>query len=281
MAFPIFFFLLMLLPICNFFINVGAVYGERFDYHASLGFVVIIAWLAIRVTRKVSFSTRKTAITGVMGALILVCAFETIARNSDWKNDNTLFMHDVNVVPNSEFADCDAAVGYINLSMAPGNETRKVHMLDTAIMLCRRAINLDKSFPDPFINAGMAYYFLSNLDSSKYYFDTVQFGLYPNHPKVRMFQPMLAKSYLLEARVVGANNPFIAIREIKKGISEDPSNAELWYNVGRAYYAVQRYDSARFAWTKAIQINPSDSIGKSARSELNTLNTVTGNASGK
>ena len=50
-------------------------------------------------------------VTTVMGALILVCAVETIARNSDWKNDNTLFMHDVNIVPNSEFADCDAAVG--------------------------------------------------------------------------------------------------------------------------------------------------------------------------
>ncbi len=52
MALAMFIFLLTLVPISNFLINVGAVFGERFDYHASLGFVIIISWLAIRLTKK-------------------------------------------------------------------------------------------------------------------------------------------------------------------------------------------------------------------------------------
>jgi protein O-mannosyl-transferase len=275
-AFPIFFFLLMLVPISNFFINVGAVYGERFDYHASLGFVIVISYLVFRLTKKVSFPVRKTAITGVLAAIMLVCAFETIGRNSDWKDDNTLFMHDVKIVPNSEFADCNASVGYINLAMEKGNESRKTQMLDTAVMLCRRAINLDKTFPDPFINAGLAYYDLSNLDSAKYFWDIIQNGLYPNHPKVKFYQPLLAKSYLNKARAVGANDPVIAIREMRKGISEDSTIAELWYNLGGAYFSIHRYDSARYAWLKTLQLKPDSGIANSTRSGLNALNSASG-----
>ena len=275
-AFPVFFFLLMLVPISNFFINVGAVYGERFDYHASLGFVVVISYLVFRLTRKISFSIRKNAITGALAGLILVCAFETIARNRDWKNDTILFIHDVKVVPNSEFADCNAAIGYINLSQEAGNESRKTQMLDTAVMLCRRAINLDKTFPDPFINAGLSYYYLSNLDSAKYFWDIIQNGLYPNHPKVKFYQPLLAKSYLNEAKAVGANNPSIAIREIKKGISEDSTIAELWYNLGGAYFSIHRYDSARNAWIRTLQLKPDTDIARSTRNGLSALNVEAG-----
>jgi protein O-mannosyl-transferase len=275
-AFPVFFFLLMLVPISNFLINVGAVYGERFDYHASLGFVIVIPYLVFRLTRKVSFSIRKTSITFALAVLMLVFGYETIARNADWENDTTLFMHDVKVVPNSEFADCNAAVGYINMAVTKGNESRKIQLLDTAVILCRRAINLDKTFPDPFINAGLAYYYLSNLDSAKYFWDIVQQGLYPNHPKVRFYQPLLAKTYLNEARAVGGNNALIAIREIRKGISEDSTIANLWYNLGGAYFACRKYDSAQYAWIRTLQLNPPDSIANPAKSGLAALHSVSG-----
>jgi protein O-mannosyl-transferase len=281
MALPVFFFLLTLIPISNFFINVGAVYGERFDYHASLGFVIVISWLVFRLTKKVPLSTRKTAITGATVLVMVVCAWETIGRNTDWKNDNTLFMHDVKIVPNSEFADCDASVGYINLSMEKGNESRKVNMLDTAVMYDRRAILLDKTFPDPFINVGLAYYYLSNLDSAKYFWDIVMSKLYPNHPKVKFYMPLLAKSYLNKARVEGANNPLIAIRELRKGISEDTTNAELWFNLGIAYANSQRFDSARYAWLKTLELKPDTGLANNARGALNTLRTIPQGASGK
>lgn len=271
MAFPLFFFVLMLVPISNFFINVGAVYGERFDYHASFGFVIVVSYLVFRLTKKMPFSVRKNAIMGTLGALMLVFAIETIARNSDWKNDNILFMHDVKVVPNSEFADCNASVGYINLGMEKVNESRKAQMLDTAAILCRRAIAMDKSFPDPFINAGLAYYYMSNLDSAKYFWDIVQGGLYPNHPKLELYLPLLAKSFLNKARTVGPNHPYSAIYEIKKGISEDSLLPELWYNLGGIYFTVQRYDSARYAWGRTLQLKPDTELVKATIGGLNAI----------
>lgn len=271
MAFPVFFFVLMLIPISNFFINVGAIFGERFDYHASFGFVIMVSYIVFRLTRKITFTVRKKAITGVLGVVMVVFAVETVARNADWKNDTTLFVHDIKVVPNSEFADCNAAVGYINMAMEKGNENRKVQMLDTAVLFCRRAIKMDPSFPDPFINAGLAYYYLSNLDSAKYYWDILQNGLYPNHPTVQNHLPFLALSFLNKARMEDPKQPFMAIRDIQKGISEDSVIPQLWYNLGGLYFSIHMYDSAQYAWNRTLRLNPDTQTYKATIGGLNSI----------
>ena len=86
-----------------------------------------------------------------------------------------------------------------------------------------------------------------------------------------MYQPLLAKSYLNKARVVGANNPLIAIAEIKKGISEDSTIADLWYNLGGAYFSIHQYDSARYAWIKTLQLKPEQTIANNAQNGLNAI----------
>jgi tetratricopeptide (TPR) repeat protein len=118
---------------------------------------------------------------------------------------------------------------------------------------------------------GLAYYYLSNLDSAKYFWDIVQSRLYPNHPKILFYRPLLAKSFLNKARVVGANDPRLGIIEIQKGLTEDSTNAELWYNLGGAYYSVRRYDSARYAWIRTLQLKPDSGIANAAKNGLSTI----------
>jgi protein O-mannosyl-transferase len=250
MAFPVFLYLLMLLPISNFFINVGAVYGERFDYHASLAFVTIVPYFILNFTKKVSFQTKKMGITIGMAFLIFVCGGETMQRNLDWKNNYTLFMHDAKVAPNSEFIDDGASVAYINLAMEKGNESRKVQMLDSAIMLCGKGISLDKSFPDLYQNAGLAYYNLFNLDSAKYFWDIVKQSGIPD-PKVRYYETLLAKTYSNKARQ--ESSALAAIQDVRKGISEDSTIPDLWYILAGAYYHLQQFDSAEYALMKASE----------------------------
>lgn len=76
---------------------------------------------------------------------------------------------------------------------------------------------------------------------------------------------------------MGANNPAIALTEMRKGISEDSANAELWYNFGVAYANVQKFDSARYAWIKTLQSNPDTGMAKNARAALNSLHVVSAN----
>ena len=68
---------------------------------------------------------------------------------------------------------------------------------------------------------------------------------------------MLAKAYMEKGLDMGkAGQPAAAISEMRKGISEDSANAEIWYNLGGAYFTIRNYDSARYAWGMALKIKP-------------------------
>ena len=47
-----------------------------------------------------------------------------------------------------------------------------------------------------------------------------------------------------------------AIVEYKKGLAIDPTNADLWYNMGGAYYTNRQYAEALDCFQKAQKINP-------------------------
>jgi tetratricopeptide (TPR) repeat protein len=88
------FFGIALLPVSNLVVLIGAPMAERFLYLPSVGFAVALAALIYQ------FAPPRTAAL-VLGALILLFAGRTLARNPDWNNDLTLTAHDVEVVPNS------------------------------------------------------------------------------------------------------------------------------------------------------------------------------------
>ncbi len=270
MAFPVFFFLFNLLLISNFFLNVGAMLGERFAYHSSVGFVIVLSYGIFYLLKKVPMQTKKTSLMGFLVVVTLLCTAEVIPRNADWKDNDTLFLADVQTAPNSSFVNNNAAACYINIAQRPGNEKRGKNLLDTAVACLYKAIRFDKTFPDPYINLGLAYYCLNQQDSAKRYWDMVQYGLYPNHPSVKRYMPMLARAYLTKALALGGQgNIHEAITLMRRGISEDSANSEIWYNLGGAYFSTKQLDSARYAWTKAVQIKPDY---KEAQNGLNALN---------
>jgi len=47
-----------------------------------------------------------------------------------------------------------------------------------------------------------------------------------------------------------------AANEFRKGITIDSSNADLWYNLGGAYYSNRQYAEAVEAWRMALRIKP-------------------------
>jgi hypothetical protein len=257
MAFAVFFYLLMLLPISNFVINVGAMVGERFAYHASLGFVILLTYGIFQLIEKSSPQIKRSTLLAFLSVLTLACGAEVVSRNADWKDNNSLFTEDIKNAPNSAFMNCNAAACYINIAQKPENAKRGKNLLDSAVACCYKAIHTDKTFPDPYINMGLAYYCLNNQDSAKYYWDLVQNKLYPNHPDLKRFMPMLARAYMEKGLEMGKQGqPALAIAAMRKGISEDSTNAEIWYNLGGAYYTLQKLDSARYSWMKALQIKP-------------------------
>ncbi len=257
LSFAVFFYLFNLFLVSNFPINVGAMLGERFAYHPSLGFVIIISWCIFYIFRKVEVRVKKIVVISLASVITLIAGAEVITRNADWKNNDTLFLTDLKNAPNSAFVNSNAAACMINNAILPQNAKRAQGLLDSSVACLYKAISVDKTFPDPYINLGLAYYHLGQLDSAKRYWDIIQYRLYPNHPNVLHLMPMLAKSYLDKARMLGSQGkPQEAIADMKLAITEDSKNPELWYNLGGAYFTVKEYDSARMAWNFALQLKP-------------------------
>ena len=109
------FFLLSILYALNFFNAVSGIVSDRYNFIASLGFCIALAksleyLLPIIEIRKL--------FTNIFILLILISysAF-TITRTADWKDEFTLYEHDLPCIPNSLNAYRIAAATYIHKAL--------------------------------------------------------------------------------------------------------------------------------------------------------------------
>lgn len=72
----------------------------------------------------------------------------------------------------------------------------------------------------------------------------------------------------LGSKMGGQRNYAGATKEMYKAINVDPNDAELWYNLGGAYFTWGKYDSAYYAWNRTLQINPNHAQAKQGLSAL-------------
>jgi protein O-mannosyl-transferase len=82
--------------VSNLFFNLGAFMAERFFYAPSLGFCLLVAMLIARQTKQVA----QIAII----AVVVLGSLKTLSRNTDWKNDLSLFAADSQTSANSAFS---------------------------------------------------------------------------------------------------------------------------------------------------------------------------------
>jgi protein O-mannosyl-transferase len=88
------FFGIALLPVSNLLMPVGSIMAERFLYLPAVGFAVAIAALAGRIPRQ-------RVRIAVVGALVVLFALRTNARNSAWEDNLALASTDVQTAPQS------------------------------------------------------------------------------------------------------------------------------------------------------------------------------------
>jgi tetratricopeptide (TPR) repeat protein len=258
MCFAIAFYLSFLFLVCNIFLNIGATMGERLIYHSSLGFTMALAFILIKGLKKLNIpdASRRIWLAGTLALMVLACAGKTIARNADWKNDITLFTKDVETVPNSVLANGNAGARYIDLSERPENKLKQTELLNKAIGYLNKAISMHERYVTSYINRGLAWYKLGDLEKTRENWDKVSF-YYPHYPDIPRYKEILANGYLNKGLNLGKEQKFTeAIEEMKKGLEIAPNNPEIWYNLGGAYYTIKEYQKAMEAWDKTLQLKP-------------------------
>jgi tetratricopeptide (TPR) repeat protein len=255
-AFLLLFFLACIALISNFLVELGGLLGERFLFHPSFAFLTIASYYGLNYLKKVAFQTRKNIVYAGTGVLMLASVAIVWPRNAQWKNDDSLFIHDVFVVPYNCLLNNDAGWCYLGLSESPANKPEQARAyLDSAKKYLYRGIAINKNYVAGFANLATAYFHLAIPDSARLYINKVR-AIDRNYP-LKKICGLTAGLYLNSAMYYGGQKqPYKGIEELKKGIDVQPDNADLWYNLGGAYYTLNLFDSARKAWSTTLQIKP-------------------------
>ena len=260
MSFALAFYVLHLLLVCNIIFDIGATMGERLIFHSSVGFVIILSYLLCTLAARLAPADGgKKALAGIVGVIVILCSIQTIARNADWKNDYTLFTHDIKVVPNSVLVNANVAAAYITQSDFQKDDTAKRKYLWDAVHILNHTLTIHRTFVAGFLNRGIAEFKLGDVDGARLNMDTVR-SLYPTYPTLPGMYKLICDYYLKTAwDKYGKNGRYPeAIEVYKKGLSVDSTNMDLWYNMGGAYFTNKQYPEAAYAFGKAIKLQPNN-----------------------
>lgn len=256
LSFAIVFYLIHIALISNLKFNVGATMGERMVYHSSFGFAIIMAVFIVWLFQKISSPQMKKIIAVSFGCVVVIwCGAKTIKRNSEWKNDQTLFIADAETVPNSALVNGNAGKAYVDLSEQPENKAQEKALLEKGIYHLSRSIAIHDKYVNGYLNLGVAYFKLNDFDNAKKNWDKAK-EIYPNNPFLKRNFELLGATYYNKGMSIGGTDPVEAIKWLEKAASIDSTNIEYWYNLGGASYTIKDYVKARHAWTKTLQLKP-------------------------
>jgi tetratricopeptide (TPR) repeat protein len=262
-SFAIAFYLFNLFLVSNFVFDIGATMGERLLYHSSFGFALAFAIGLVWLLKKIN----NTQVAIVAGTTLLTLIFiwsaaKDIQRNAEWKNDVTLFMKDVNTVPNSVLANGNAGKNYLDMGLNPENKDRQKILMDSGMMYINRAISIDNKFVNGYLHLAFAYVQMKQYDSAAKNIKMAR-ALYPDNPRVDSLSRDIAAGYTSEAVLYINTDWKTGLAFLEKAAYAAPNNIDAWNNLGDAYFLYAKdYPKAKEAWNRVLQIDPDNQKAK-------------------
>lgn len=218
------------------FLKIDATFAERFAYYPSIGVAVLLAYFAGRVK------------FGYYALLLLtfVYSFTLHSRVGDWQDNKTLFLADIEKVPNSSRAN--SALAFVLYEEAVSSPEADMQALEMAAEYFRKAINIFGNDAFSWYNYG-----LCNLAMGDYTMAEICFkDALRINPNQTMAYNNLGNISYLKGEHEEAKLYYL------KAISLDQSNPEAWSNLGAEYLLSNKNDSAFHALSIAIQLDPNN-----------------------
>ncbi len=268
LSFALAFYLFHLFLVSNLFMDLGATMGERLIYHSSLGFSIILALFLYWLFGYIKQPPIKKTIAIVSGLLITGwCTATIIKRNTQWKNDNSLFIADAQTVPNSALVNGNAGKAFIDMSEKPENKAQEMELLRKAIYHLNKSTTIHKEYVNGYLNIGVAYFKIKNYDKARENWEIAK-HIYPNNPFLKRNLKLLGTVYYNDAMKMGRKQPYEALKLLEKAIEADPGNSDYWYNLGGVCYTIGDFEKAKNAWTKTLLLNPNHQDAKRGMAAL-------------
>jgi tetratricopeptide (TPR) repeat protein len=272
LSFCILFFFITISIVTNLFFNIGAPMGERFAFLPSLGFCVALAAVLLRLLRLPETPAGKApaALYASLGLIALPCAFLTIGRNKEWKNNEVLFAADVQKVPESGKANYYYGNVLYNAytdSSATLSPQRKQFLLATAKQHTLVAARIAPSFFHAHLNLGKIYMEENNADSAIFHLQKVTELLRPTSVKVNGTTRISASEKYIEAMqdlarcwATMKKSPDKGIELLNTALQYGPNNASTLEYLGICHAMKGEAAVALEYYNRSLAINPNNAM---------------------
>lgn len=283
-SFAIWFYLLTLSIVSNIVFPVGTNMSERFLFMPSVGFALLLAYLAYRYLPQWNIRS------GVLLAVGLVFVFLTWKRNPVWENNYTLFQADVHTSYNSakirnamagelsvqwsklskeqqsqQIALLEEALGHIKEAtrihptykqayLIKGNILNNLARYEESIQAYVMARKIDPGYEEAYDNMMITY-----RDAGKYYGEQkgdIKTALrYLNQAYTALPEDYQTIRLLGVANGI-SGNAVKAIEFFTKNTQLEPQSAYAWFDLATAYFQNQQAELGQQILAKAKAIDP-------------------------
>ena len=256
-AFGIIFFILTIALFSNIPLKIGSIFSIRFLYFPSLGFCIALPLLLNSViarkypsaknTIKNSFARPQKTLVIILIAITSLFTLKTIRRNSDWKDNFSLFSADSEALTNNAKAHLFLGTEYIKKGEAITiNPTKTKALIKRGIHELTWSNRIYSTSIETLENLGNAHQRLHQNDSAIYYFNSAQ------KINITSSNGNLGDIYFDLKEFKNA------IRFYKKEIYFHPKSIRGYNNLGMTLATIGDYDNALYYLLKAIKIDPSN-----------------------
>ena len=250
-AFAILFFLFTISLFTNIFILIGAEMGERFLFMASAGWCIAAAaaadkWILKEESPRLDI-LKKPKIALILAPLLLVFGGIVIARNTDWKDNVTLYKADFEKSPNDSRLNYYMGTALAENLYAEETDPAKQKEIDKeALAHLRIALTIYPDFTEANAEMGRVFDRQKQYDSAEHY-DKIALKLNPNHP---IANNNLGSVYLVTGQYQ------LAIDQFKRALVVNPNFMLSYFNLARTYNQLKQYDSAVYNYRKMLAFQP-------------------------
>jgi tetratricopeptide (TPR) repeat protein len=248
LALAILLFLAPLSITSNIFFNIGAPMAERFLFIPSLGFALVVSFLFYKYLgyEKIKTWKSKSIISFLLLGIFLLYGVKTISRNSDWKNNLTLFSKDTETLPQN----AKLAFYYSNILIKEYDKDSQPKHLQSSLSSLLKAVEVNPNFHWAQYNLGLTYEKLKKpQEALAAFIKTLE--LSPNHI---MSHTMLGKLY-----GSSLNDPIKAQYYLEKVVNEfKQEDAVALQYLGNVYGMQGKHNQAIEVYERSLSIEPNN-----------------------